>query len=142
MLEAILLFLGGVLAASPYIIKNNPNAHELINRLAPAQGLIGIILIIAGIIAFFEHVSDFGFYLDRHLFWGFTLIFSILLEITLGLLLSYHLIEEFALSNNRDARRQGRTLYQNLSKYQIPLGLGAMGVALLWIMIVLDFTPL
>ena len=47
--DAILL--GGLLAASSLIVQKQPNAKELIAKLVPFQGIIGIILLIWGLIA-------------------------------------------------------------------------------------------
>ena len=43
MLSAIIAILGGILAASSLIIAKKPNAKELIDKLTPYQGWIGLI---------------------------------------------------------------------------------------------------
>ncbi len=45
----ILILLGGILAASGLIIAKKPDAKELINKIAPYQGLIGVALLAYGV---------------------------------------------------------------------------------------------
>ena len=136
----ILLIIGGVLAASSLIIQKQPNARELIGKLVPFQGIIGIALLVWGLIAL--------------LFWGLPVLtsawvpfsaklvtlLSILVTIALGFLLGYGLIAQHLLSKNADAARSGQAAHAKLVGYQVPLGI--IGIVLgLWALISFMMSP-
>ena len=50
MLYAILSIVGGLIAASSFVIARKPDAKELFDRLAPYQGFIGIGMLTVGIL--------------------------------------------------------------------------------------------
>ena len=49
MLSGLITIAGGILAASALIIARKPNAKELIDKLTPYQGWIGIVMFFWGI---------------------------------------------------------------------------------------------
>ena len=50
MVAAIIAILGGLIAASSLIVSKKPNAKELLDKLAPFQGIIGVILLVSSIL--------------------------------------------------------------------------------------------
>lgn len=137
----ILLILGGVLAASSLIVQKQPNARELIAKLVPFQGIIGIILLVWGLFALlFWVLPALGWMLRWSFMSGMVMLLSVLTTIALGFLLGYGLIAQHVLSKNADAARGGQAAHEKLVRYQVPLGV--VGIVLgLWGLISLLMTP-
>ncbi len=118
MVNAIIAILGGIIAASPLIIANKPNAKELIDKVTPYQGWIGIILTVWGIwgmIQLMLNIKGVG------LVWSIALGVCVI-EFIVGFLLSYGLISKYVLENNENAKLKGQELRLKLAKYQVPAG--------------------
>jgi len=127
LVASIVLALCGVLAASNVIVSSKPDAAELIEKLRPYQGCLGVTSLICGVLLLLNIVL--------HLPWfrlG-TLIIALCVaavQIALGLLLGYGLIERWAnpQANKNIAEARGKLL-----AYQVPLGivgivLGVLGI--------------
>ena len=137
----ILLIIGGVLAASSLIVQKQPNAREMIAKLVPFQGIIGIILLLWGLFALlFWVLPALGWMMRWNFISGLILLLSVLVTIGLGFLLGYGLIAQHALSKNADAARSGEAIHAKLARYQIPLGLIGIGLGL-WAIINILMTP-
>lgn len=126
----------GALAAYPSIVKAQPNAKEIIDKITPYQGIIGVIGCILGLIGIVRFLLNIGALTVSPVFWliGFV---AALVEFALGLLLGYTLIHTHALSKNAHAARQGDELRAKLTAYQVPLGylaivLGVISLVLLF----------
>ncbi len=131
MLSAIIAIVGGLIATSSVIVAKKPNAKELLDKLTPFQGWIGLILTfwgVWGIIQSFLSIAHIG------LFWGIGLGVSIA-EFIVGFLLAYGLISKYLLEKNETAKQKGQELRLKLTKYQIPAGfilivLGVLAIVL------------
>lgn len=118
MLSAIIAIIGGIIAASSLIVAKKPNAQELLDKLTPYQGWIGVVLTfwgILGIIRSFSYIGSIGLY------WGIGLGVSIA-EFVVGFLLAYGLISKYLLEKNETAKQKGQELRAKLVKYQVPAG--------------------
>lgn len=118
MLSAIIAILGGIIASSSLIVAKKPNAKDLLDKLVPFQGWIGVILTfwgVFGIIQSILHISGIG------LAWGIGLGVSIT-EFIVGFLLAYSLISKYLLEKNETAKAKGQELRMKLTKYQVPAG--------------------
>jgi hypothetical protein len=131
----ILLIIGGVLAASSLIVQKQPNARELIGKLVPFQGIIGIALLVWGLFALiFWVLPSLGWIMRWSFVSGLVMLLSVLVTIALGFLLGYGLIAQHLLSKNADAARSGQAAHAKLVGYQVPLGI--IGIVLgLWALI-------
>ena len=49
MISAIIAILGGLIAASSLIVAKKPNAQELLDKITPYQGWIGVVLTFYGV---------------------------------------------------------------------------------------------
>lgn len=131
MIATVIAISGGIVAASPTIIAKKPNAKELIDKITPYQGWIGIVLTIWSVFDFLEllkHIEHIG------LSWVIRL-GIVTVEFTVGFLLSYGLISKSLLEKNETAKQEGQALRSKLSEYQIPAGiiliiLGVLSIAL------------
>ncbi|WP_298781854.1 hypothetical protein [uncultured Polaribacter sp.] len=118
MLSAIIAIVGGLIAASSLIIAKKPNAQELLDKLTPYQGWIGVVLTfwgVWGIIQSFLNIGSIGMY------WSIGLAISAV-EFIVGFLLAYSLISKYVLEKNETAKAKGQELRQKLTKYQVPAG--------------------
>jgi hypothetical protein len=136
LLLALLLIVGGALAAAPLIVAKQPNAQEAINKLVPYQGIIGIVLLLWGLfVLLFRLLSVLGLMLQFAPLTGIGMLLACLVAIALGILLGYALISKYALSSNADAARSGEMVRAKLTGIQIPLGIAGI-VTGLWALII------
>lgn len=132
MLIFIITVLGGLLGASGYIISQKPNAEELISRMAPYKGGIGVAMVIVGIWLGLKVV----FMLDdlvAPISWLITTI-TAAINLSLGFLLGYDLISENLLERNEKAETKGLQIRKKLVGFQSKLGLGALGAGALYLL--------
>jgi len=122
------LFVGGVLSAAGIIVKKKPNAKELIEKLVPYQGWIGIVMFIWGVWDVFSIVDMFRL-LSILPVMAIAGILAVLCELVLGFLLGFGLITKYALSKNEQAMAKGQEIRGKLVKYQPPLGIVAIIVS-------------
>ena len=118
MLSAIIAIIGGIIAASSLIVAKKPNAQELIDKLTPYQGWIGIVLAFWGVVGFIRLILNVG----RIGFpWMIGLGVSVV-EFVVGFLLGYGLISKYLLEKNEEAKVKGQELRMKLTKYQVSAG--------------------
>lgn len=135
LLFALLLIVAGVLAAASLIVAKQPNAREVIAKLTPFQGIIGIVLLIWALIVFiFRILPALSALLSLFPLTGILILATFLVAIALGFLLGYGLIKHYALSNSAAATGGGESIHLKLAKIQGPLGLIGIGLGL-WLLI-------
>jgi len=113
MLSAIIAIFGGIIAAAGLIVAKKPNAQELIDKITPYQGWIGVILTIWGVLGIIGSLSVFSI---------IGLAISVV-EFVVGFLLAYSLISKYLLEKNETAKQKGQELRAKLIKYQAPAGI-------------------
>ena len=113
MISTIISLLAGVLAASSAIIAKKPNAKDLIDKLVPYQGWIGVVLLIWSVKSVLLLLKNFNL----------TLLFMAILQFVVGFLLAYGLISKYLLENNDEAKEKGQALRAKLIQYQVPAGI-------------------
>ena len=118
MLSAIIAIIGGIIAASSLIVAKKPNAQELIDKLTPYQGWIGIVLAFWGVFGFISLILNIG---SIGFAWMIGLGVSVV-EFVVGFLLGYGLISKYLLEKNEEAKAKGQELRMKLTKYQVPAG--------------------
>ena len=114
MLTGIISILGGVIAASSYIVSKKANAKELIDKLVPYQGWIGVVLLfwsIKNVLRLFNYFN------------GYTLLFAVA-QFIVGFLLAYSLLSQYLFKNSEEAIEKGQQLRTKLVQYQVPAGVG------------------
>ena len=127
MLTPLFLIIGGILAASGFIVAKKPNAQELINKLVPFQGWLGVVLLIWGIWDVFGLISAMRWLSVYPIYWIVYLL-GVIAELGIGFILGYGLIAKYALANNEAAAKKGEETLAKLVRFQIPLGF--LGIAL------------
>lgn len=135
LLFALLLIVAGILAAAALIIKNQPNARDLIAKLVPFQGIIGIVLLLLGVYwLLFWILPNLGGMMRYYPLTGLVVLLACLVSIGLGFLLGYGLINQYVLSKNADAARSGEAMRLKLAGIQGPVGLIAIVLGI-WMLI-------
>lgn len=119
MIGIIIAILGGLLASSSIIIAKKTNTKELIDKITPFQGWIGIILAVWGLWGIINSVLNIG---NLGLYWMIALVVAVV-EFVVGFLLGYGLISKYLLESNETAKEKGNALRMKLTRYQIPAGL-------------------
>ncbi len=124
-ISAIVLILAGILAASGFLIKKKPEAKDLIDKLVPFQGIIGIVAFLWGVWGTIHAVLNIGLLSIAPIFWVNYLAVNVI-GLALGFLLGFGLISKYALSKNEAAKAKAEQMLKKLVNIQIPLGLIAI----------------
>ena len=132
MLGGLITIIGGILAASGFIIKRSPNAQQLIDKLTPYQGWIGIVMFGWGIWETLHSVLGISLLGSHPLTWVFWLLSGVA-DLLVGFLLGFGLITHYALSKNPQAMARGSQIRAKLVGIQAPLGLLAIVMGGLYI---------
>jgi len=132
MFSGLITIAGGILAASALIIARKPNAKELIDKITPYQGWIGILMTFWGAWAVLDCVRNLSVLKVYPLFWTFWLAQGIA-DLLVGFLLGFGLITKYTLGNSATARVRGQQIREKLAAYQGPLGLFAIVMGTLYI---------
>ena len=69
MLAGLITIAGGILAASSLIIARKPNAKDLIDKITPYQGWIGIVMFFWGVWGTLDCIRGMSLLSVRPLFW-------------------------------------------------------------------------
>jgi hypothetical protein len=138
LLFTILLIVAGILGAAALIIQKQPNARDVIAKLVPFQGIIGIILLVWSLIMLIRFLPAILQFITLT---SILVLVTLLVGIGLGFLLGYGLIKQYVLSKNANAARSGDAMQMSLAKYQGPLGLVAILLGL-WMLINILTSPL
>ncbi len=137
MLGGLITIAGGLIAASNLIVSRLPNAKSLLDKLAPYQGWIGVVMFVWGIWETISCVLGLGLLATAPLTWAFWLCVAIA-DLFVGFLLGFGLITKYALSKNAEAMDKGDRIRAKIAPFQGLLGLFAvvMGVLyLVWLVV-------
>ena len=133
MFAGLITIAGGILAASALIIARKPNAKELINKLTPYQGWIGIVLFFWGAWGVLGCVRHLGLLGSMPLVWTLWLAASAA-DLVVGFLLGFGLISKYSLGSSVVAQARGEQLRLRLAPYQGVSGLFAIAMGVLYIL--------
>jgi len=136
MLDGLISIAGGILAASALIVARKPNAKELITKLTPYTGWIGIVMFFWGIYGVINIVRFLGVLTSAPVFFVFALAVT-LSDLVVGFLLGFGLITKYTLNSNAVARARGEQLRERLVPYQATFGLISIACGVLYIVWVL-----
>ena len=125
MIYGITLLVLGVLAAPSLLLSKKPNAKELLDKITPFQGWIGLVSCFWGIWGIIQAILNLEL-LTLLRIWWITLIAGSVLLVSLGFLLGYGMISMLVLSKNEEAKAKGELLLAKLSPLQGKLGLLAI----------------
>jgi hypothetical protein len=131
-LFSLFLIVVGALAAYPKVIQTWPSGKDLIDKLLPYQGVIGIVVLVWGVVGvftlLFSHMQVMLTYSPvRWLIWMAAYVDAVLL----GLLLGYVLIAQYVLASNLDLQRRAEVIRAKLTPRQISLGIAGIVLGVL-----------
>lgn len=136
MIYGITLILLSIIAVPSLILSKKPNAKELLQKIEPYQGWIGLVFCFWGVWGIIFAFLNMGWITSNSIWW-FTLLVGSLIEAVLGFMLGFGLINKLVLSNNAGAAEKGEALRAKLAP---KLGkLGILGIAMGVWMIVASF---
>jgi len=121
----LILIALGILAAPSMLLSRRPDAKEILDKITPYQGWIGLIFCILGIIGIIQAVLGLGMLTVFPIRWLSWLAGGVL-QASLGFLLGYGMIQKNILSKNADASEKGEALLNKLRPMQGKLGLFAV----------------
>jgi len=127
--DVIALLIGGILGAAGLIVKNKPSAAELIGKITPWQGWIGVILLLWGI---WTIIGSFASMALLPLV-GLLILITGILEIVLGILLGWSLIVQWTGGGGE----KGQQMYNKIVPFQGIFGIIAICVAIFWFLFAL-----
>ncbi len=122
MIYGISLILLSIIAVPSLILSKQPNAKELLEKVEPYQGWIGIVFCVWGIWGLVTAVLNMGWLASAPIWW-ITLAAGSLVETCLGFLLGFPLINRFLLSGNEKAREKAAQIRAKIAPKQGKLGI-------------------
>ena len=123
MFAGLITIAGGILAASALIIARKPNAKELINKLTPYQGWIGIVMFFWGVWAVIDCTTHLSFLKVAPLFWTFWLASGVA-DLLVGFLLGFgahHEVRVVEEPGGRSARHRDPREARAVSRHVWPV---------------------
>lgn len=129
----VVLLAGGLLGAANLIVAKKPDAKAMIEKIAPYQGMIGVVMLawgVWGLIGLAQSLGHFTFS-----FWWLVWLLTVAVELGLGFLLGFGLISRYLLEKNAQAREKGEQVRAKLAGYQAPMGVSAIVLAVLFLVV-------
>jgi hypothetical protein len=127
MISGIILILLSLIAVPSLILSKHEKAGELLSKIAPYQGWIGLVFCFWGLWVIINSLLNLN-WISYYPIWWATYLASGIVQFTLGFLLGYGMINELVLSKNEQAKEKGEQLLAKLAPLQGKIGL--FGVAL------------
>ncbi len=132
MFGGLVTIAGGTLASSGLIIARKPNAKQLIDKLVPYTGFIGVLLFVWGVLETLGCIRGISLLGAKPLTWIFWVCVAAA-DLAVGFLLGFSMISKYALSKSPAAVARGETMRLKLTKIQAPLGLFAIVMGVLYL---------
>lgn len=133
MIYGITLILLSLIAVPSLILSKKPNAQELLDKVAPYQGWIGLVFCIWGVWGIITAILNMG-WLTAAPIWWVTLLAGSVVEATLGFLLGYGTISKYLLGSSEEAKEKASQLLAKLAPMQGKLGVLGIGVGI-WMIV-------
>ncbi len=109
MIYGITLILLSIVAVPSLILSKRPDAKEILAKVEPYQGWIGVVFAIWGLWGIIQSILWIGYIADFPIWWISFLAINIV-QFALGFMLGYGLINKYVLSKNETAREKGEEL--------------------------------
>ena len=135
MLTGITLIIISLLAVPSLILSRKPNAKELLDKITPYQGTIGVVFFILALLGIiFRGIFGLGWASSAPLYW-FILLVANLTQLALSFLLGYGLIQQYALSKNAAAKAKGEQVLAKLAPIEGKLGIAGLIIGVLCVIV-------
>ena len=122
MIYGITLILLSIIAVPSLILAKKPNAQELLDKIEPYQGWIGLIFCLGGVWGVISALLNIG-WLTTSPIWWITLLAGSLVQAVLGFMLGFGMINKLILSNNEAAQEKAEALRVKLAPKLGKLGI-------------------
>lgn len=122
MIWGISLVLLSIIAVPSLILSKKPNAKELLEKIEPYQGWIGIVFCFWGIWGVITAILNLGWLTIAPIWWATFLVGNIVSAV-LGFMLGSGLINKLVLSNNEAAKMKANELRAKIAPKQGKLGI-------------------
>jgi len=133
MIYGIALIILGILAAPSLLLSKKPDAKELLDKITPYQGWIGLCFCIFGVLGVIQALLKLG-WLGIVPIWWITWLSGSVMEAVLGFILGYGMISKYLLGSNEEAKKKGEELLAKLAPIQGKLGLAGVAVGA-WVIV-------
>lgn len=122
MIYGITLIILSIIAVPSLILAKKPNAQELLDKIEPYQGWIGLVFCLSGIWGVISAFLNMGWITSLPIWWA-TFLAGSLVQAVLGFMLGFGMINKIFLSKNEAAQQKSAALREKLAPK-----LGKLGV--------------
>lgn len=122
MIWGITLILLSIIAVPSLILAKKPNAKELLEKIEPYQGWIGLVFCFWGIWGIITAILNIG-WLTTSTPWWITFLAGNIVSAELGFMLGFGLINKYFLSKNEAAKAKAEELRAKIAPKQGKLGI-------------------
>lgn len=136
MIYGITLILLSILAVPSLILSKKPNAKELLAKVEPYQGYIGLVFCLIGIWGIISSILGLDLLTSAPIWW-ITLLAGSVVEAVLGFMLGFGLMNKLFLGKNPAAKEKAVRLREKIAPKQGKLGM--LGIAVGAWMIIASF---
>ncbi len=129
----ILILLGG-LCLPALVAKKSPNAKDILDKVVPYQGWLGLVAFIWGVYGIFSALTSLSWLGSWPLWWTTRLIGN-LMNFAGGAILGFGMIQKYLLAKApASAQEKGKELYEKLVGMQSNIGIGCI-ITGLWVLL-------
>ncbi len=130
MITGITLIVLSLIAVPSLILAKKPDAKELLAKIAPYQGWIGLVFFVWGVYGLiFSGILGMSWMATWPVYWATTLIVNIM-QILLGFLLGFGMLSKYVLSKNEEAKAKAEELLAKMAPKQGLIGMIGIGVGI------------
>jgi hypothetical protein len=130
MITGITLIVLSLIAVPSIILAKKPNAQELLDKIAPYQGWIGLVFTFWGVYGIiFSGILGLGWMAHWPIYW-ITLLAVNIMQAVLGFMLGYGMISKYVFAKNEEAKKKGAELLAKLAPIQGKLGIAGIIVGI------------
>ena len=120
MIEGILLIVLSLLAVPSLLLSKRPDAKEILDKIAPYQGWVGVVFCTWGLLSI--TLLLIKMFTSLSFAWVLAMGVSVVTA-ALGFILGYNLINTYVLSKNEESKEKGAQLHAKLVSIQEKVGL-------------------
>ncbi len=132
--SGVVLIILGALALPGLVAKKSPQAKEMLDKLEPYKGWIGLIVFVWGVWGIMSAIVSLGWLVTWPLWWVTRLVGNVL-NAGVGFLLGFSMIQKYALAKaNDEAKEKAEQLREKLIGIQVPMGFACVIVGI-WVIL-------
>lgn len=137
MLQCIILIISGCLAIPSLIISKKPDAKVLFDKISPYQGWLGLIILIWGLWSIISTLLHMKSMLGSSLILWILYFAIAIVEVLLGFIFSFNLINQYVFSKNEKSQEKAQQLLTKLLPLQGNLGIAAIILGIVSLVLIL-----